>query len=135
MKKEIESLDFAEQFAIMAIADGISDEMGESGIMQAIADTDDEKEIERLAVESEKIAYKAINEVVKTEAQMRKDLYENADDYELTEPVDVVLEKAIEGRKRVVTHFLNMHYQVIGSKLSIGENLTYEEVEARNSEA
>lgn len=117
---EVTEISSMETFVMMMIADKVSEEIGETTIITDIHDSDDEEEIERLTIESEKLVFDQFREVLNS----REDLREELEGEEL--------ELAIKALEEFMTTFLNVHYQAIGSKLQVGENITLAEIEARN---
>ena len=117
---EVTEVSSMETFVMMMIADKVSDGIGETTIITDIHDSDDEEEIERLTIESEKFVFDQFREVLNS----REDLREELEGEEL--------ELAIKALEEFMTTFLNVHYQAIGSKLQVGENITLAEIEARN---
>ena len=117
---EVTEISSMETFVMMMIDDKVSEEIGETTIITDIHDSDDEEEIERLTIESEKLVFDQFREVLNS----REDLREELEGEEL--------ELAIKALEEFMTTFLNVHYQAIGSKLQVGENITLAEIEARN---
>lgn len=128
VQKQLEELDFTDTMALMMVSKEVTEAMNETNILEDLSQAENSEEVERLVLESEKIVYEAFGNIIKNPNEIRESVIEAVD----FEDIEETYEEALANRTKIVSAFMNMHYEAMGSDLRVGKNITLQEIDQRN---